>query len=196
MDKTFEQLSIAQACALCLYFGQQILTYLHDDILCENPLEQRRLKKYSAPTLAFLDDVRRMETRATGISSKRIILQGISATTEVSTVSCGRQSRKIKTLFKIDNLKVKNLKKLCPEHLVYLLMAIIYRCLLNLSDRSLAMPNDRHSCRVSVLIGDCVNASIIMKKKLKAIFSGIPFHSASTKSEKKVHSISVKFALE
>jgi hypothetical protein len=137
-----------------------------------------------------------MEIRATGISSKRIILQGISATTEVSTVSCGRQSRKIKTLFKIDNLKVKNLKKLCPEHLVYLLMAIIYRCLLNLSDRSLAMPNDRHSCRVSVLIGDCVNASIIMKKKLKAIFSGIPFHSASTKSEKKVHSISVKFALE
>jgi hypothetical protein len=146
---------------------------------------------------AFLEDIRKAENRSTGVSSKRILVQHIYATTEVKTVSCGRESKKIKSLFKINNLRINSLKKVSPKHLLHLLMAVTYRCLLNLSDRSLALPNDYYSCRIASLVKNCITASISMKYKLNTIFTGLPLHSASTESDKdqEVDSVTVRFAL-
>ena len=189
---SFDILSISEMCEVCFLFEKGILTYLQDVILRECPRGQRRLTKCISPTFWCLYEIRNLERRQSSEADRRITFEQFYATTKIKTRRRGLIVEEIEPLFNVFVLEAHSLRTVTTKQLLHVFIAIMYKILIAMSDKALAMPADVSSLRISSLVKKCITTSIKMRQKLKLIFAP---QLNRRNCERDIHNLSVELTI-
>ena len=190
---SLSELSLCEICDVCFLVGDHILPYLQDVVLRSRPLERLRVRKHSAATFWCLNEIKDMESRRHAEMYRPVRVKQICATTKVRKRQNDLVVKTIEPLFDIFDLTVEQLQTLTSKQVLHIFTAVIYKSLIAMSDKTLAMSNDTYSLRLASLMRQCISSSLKMRQKLKAVFSVNSFRLYRIDRERDIYSLTVEF---